>query len=80
MKANLKKWRPNALLGFLKAFGMVFVLLFMLPVWLIRGARSRARFRAELRASGVPAEAAKRLSGRLKIHLRDLRGFNPASD
>ena len=68
------------MLGFLKAFGMVFVLLFMLPVWLIRGVRSRARFRAELRASGVPAEAAKRLSDRLKIHLRDLRGFSPAME
>jgi hypothetical protein len=78
MKAYAKRRRPNAVLGFLKAFGMVFVLLFMLPVWLIRGVRSRARFRAELRASGVPAEAARRLSGRLKIRLRDLRGFSPA--
>jgi hypothetical protein len=80
MKAHTWKRRPNAVLGFLKAFGMVFVLLFMLPVWMARGARARARFRGELQEAGVPREAARRLSDRLKIHLRDFGGFSPAAD
>ena len=57
---------------------MLLVLLCMLPVWLIRGAVARARFREELRAAGVPLEAARSLSDRYKLSLRDLGGFRQA--
>ncbi len=67
--------KPNAILGFIKAVWVLLVMLVMLPVWLIRGAVTRARFRAELRAAGVPLDAARRLSNRYKVGLRDLAGI-----
>ncbi len=67
--------KPSAVLGFIKAMWMILVMLVMLPVWLIRGVVARARFRAELRAAGVPLEAVKRLSNRYKLRLRDLAGI-----
>lgn len=69
--------KPNAVLGYLKIVGMLFLMLFMLPVWLARGVIARARFRAELRAAGVPEEAARKLSDKYKIRLRDLSKFRP---
>jgi hypothetical protein len=77
MKAGAKRGRPHAMLGFLKAFGMLFALLFLVPYWMIRNARTRARFRGELISAGIPKEAAKRLSDRYKVRLRDFR--SPAS-
>jgi hypothetical protein len=68
------KRRPNAMLGFLKAFGMLFVMLIMLPVWFARGVAARASFRRELLAAGVSEETAWRLSDRYKIRLRDFAG------
>lgn len=68
------------MLGFLKAFGMAFALLIIVPLWLIRNARTRALFRGELMAAGVPRDAAKRLSDRYKVRLRDLRRFAPAEN
>lgn len=65
------------MLGFVKAAGMLVKMLFLLPVWLVRAVAARARFRAELRAAGVPAKAAKRLSDRYKLRLRDLGRFAP---
>ncbi len=70
-----KTRRPNAVLGFIKATGVLLVMLVLLPVWLIRGAVTRAKFRAELRAAGVPQDAARRLSDRLKVGVRDFSGI-----
>lgn len=67
------------MLGFIKAAGMLVAMLFLLPVWLIRAIAARARFRAELRAAGVPREAARRLSDKYKLKFRDLRRFAPAA-
>jgi hypothetical protein len=80
MNAGARRRRPRAVLGFLKAVGMLFVLLAMIPVWLIRGASARARFRSELRAAGVPQDAARRLSERYKVRLRDFRKLRPAEE
>lgn len=66
------------MLGFLKALGMLFAMLFLLPAWAARGIAARARFRAELRAAGIPRQTAKKLSDRYKIRLRDLRSFRAA--
>ena len=68
------------MLGFLKAFGMLFVILFLLPVWFVRGVAARARFRRELRLAGVPEDAAWRLSERYKIRFRDFAGMQAAAD
>lgn len=68
------------MLGFLKAIGMLFALLFLLPVWLVRAIAARARFRAELRAAGIPKEVAWRLSDRYKLRLRDLGRFGTVAD
>ena len=73
MKA--KKGKRYAILGFLKVAGLLLLTAPMLVVWLTRGISTRARFRSELRAAGVPREAAKRLSDRYKISLRDLGGM-----
>jgi hypothetical protein len=70
--------RPSAVLGFMKAFGMLFAMLFALPVWVVRGIVARARFRSELRAAGIPQRTAKKLSDRYKIRLRDFKRFRPA--
>jgi hypothetical protein len=72
MAKKAKTRRPNAVLGFIKAAWVMLVMLVLLPVWLIRGAVTRARFRAELRAAGVPLDAARRLSNRLKVGVRDI--------
>lgn len=66
------------MLGFFKAAGTLLALLVLLPAWAIRNASVRARFRAELRAAGVPPDAAKTLSARYKIRLRDFKNLRPA--
>ena len=72
-----RRRKPNAFLGFLKAVGMLFALLFLLPVWFIRAVAARVRFRRELMAAGVPEDAAWSLSDRYKIRLKDLAQFKP---
>lgn len=67
------------MIGFLKAIGLLFVMLFLLPVWFARGVAARARFRRELRLAGVPEDAAWRLSERYKIRLRDFAGKRAAA-
>ena len=80
MSTGTRKRRPSAVLGYLKVVGMLFVILFLLPVWLVRGVITRARFRAELLAAGVPLESTRRLSARYKLRLRDFRGIRLAED
>jgi hypothetical protein len=71
MSTGTRKRKPNALLGYLKVVWMLFAMLFLLPVWLVRGISTRARFRGELRAAGVPPEAAWRLSNKYKFSFKD---------
>lgn len=78
MNAGMRRRGPRAVLGFLKAAGMLFVLLALIPVWLIRAAAARGRFRSELRAAGVPKAAARMLSERYKVRLRDFKRYVPA--
>jgi hypothetical protein len=80
MKTEARSRRPNALRGFLKIIWMLLALLFLLPVWFVRGIAARARFRAELRAAGVPQKAAKSLSDKYKIRLRDFGRFVSAEN
>jgi hypothetical protein len=72
MNAKTKKGKPHAVMGYLKVAGLLLLAPPMLLVWLIRGIIARWHFRAELRAAGVPKEAALRLSARYKLSLRDL--------
>ena len=68
-----RKSRGKAVLGYLKTVGVFLLLVVLLPVWLIRGVRSRMRFRAQLMAAGVPQDAARSLSSRYKLSFTDWR-------
>ena len=49
MSTGTRKRRPNAVLGYLKVVGMLFVMLFLLPVWLVR---ESSPGRGSVRSSG----------------------------
>lgn len=63
------------MVGYVKAAWALLVMLFLLPVWFARSVAARTRFRAELCRAGMPGEAARSLSRRYRIRIRDLRRF-----
>lgn len=70
-----RRWR--AALGFLKTLGVLLAAPFWLLAWTIQASIARRRFLAELRAAGVPEEAAHMLTSRYKLRLRDLNVLSP---
>lgn len=68
-----RRWR--AALGFLKTLVMLLAAPFLLLAWMIQASIARQRFLQELRSAGVPEQAARMLSSRYKLRLRDLAGM-----
>ena len=77
MKKTTLRRKLQAATGFLKIAGVLLAAPFWLLAWSIRAAAARRRFLRELRAAGVPEDAAWDLSRRYKVRLRDLKALAP---